>query len=83
MVQTKSIEIDLSHISEKLILFIDAKKNTDIENDENNQYNHEPQYQLKEGRYYDYSFSHSDFRLICRDQTNIVQARKRKSQEFV
>lgn len=77
MLQTKNIEIDLSHISEKLILFIDAKNIGDIENDEDNQYSHEPQIQLKEGRYYDYEFSDKSYRLTCSDQENIIQKRAR------
>lgn len=77
MLQTKNIEINLSHISEKLILFIDAKNSGDIENDEDNQYSHEPQFQLKEGRYYDYEFSDKSYRLTCSDQKNIVQKRAR------
>lgn len=75
MLQTDSIKIDLSHISENLILFIDAKSIGDIEEDEDNQYTHEPQYQLKEGRFYDYEFSCKDYRLTCSDQ-NIVQKEK-------
>ena len=78
MLQTKNIEIDLSHISEKLILFIDAKNIGDIENDEDNKYSHEPQFQLKEGRYYDYEFSDESYRLTCSDQENIIQKRARK-----
>ena len=77
MLQTKNIEIDLSHISEKLILFIDAKNIADIENDKDNQYSHEPQFQIKEGRFYDYEFSDPNYRLTCSDQKNIIQKRAR------
>src|SRR5690606_5720976 len=41
-------------------------------------------YQLKEGCFYDFEFSHKDeklsknYRLFCRDQSNIVKSRKRK-----
>lgn len=77
MQQKKNIEIDLAHIEKNLILYIDAKKETDIEIDENNQYTHEPQYQLKEGCFYDYEFSNKNYRLTCNDQENIVQKRAR------
>lgn len=77
MQKVKNIEIDLAHIEKNLILYIDAKKETDIEIDENNQYTNEPQFQLKEGRFYDYEFSNKDYRLTCNDQENIVQKRAR------
>ncbi|MGS0528448.1 DUF2357 domain-containing protein [Zobellia nedashkovskayae] len=77
MQKVKNIKIDLTHIKKNLILYIDAKKETDIEVDENNQYTHEPQYQLKEGCYYDYEFSNKDYRLTCNNQENIVQKRAR------
>ncbi len=77
MKNQKNIEIDLAYIEKNLILYIDAKKETDIEVDENNQYTHEPQYQLKEGHFYDYEFSNKDYRLTCNDQENIVQKRAR------
>jgi predicted component of viral defense system (DUF524 family) len=77
MLQTNSIEIDLSYISDGLILFIDTKHHGDIEVNEDNQYSHEPRYQLKEGRYYDYEFSDTNYRLTCSDQKNIVQKRNR------
>ncbi|MCG8234983.1 DUF2357 domain-containing protein [Tenacibaculum finnmarkense] len=77
MLQTKKIKINLPHISEKLTLFIDAKKETDIEVDENDQYTNEPQFQLKEGCFYDYDFSDESYRLSCSDQKNIIQKRTR------
>ena len=77
MEQTQSIKLDLSHIEDKLILFIDANKLGDIEIDIDNQYTNEPQYQLKEGCFYDYEFSKKDYRLTCSDQKNIIQKRKR------
>lgn len=79
MLQTDSIQIDLSHISENLKLFIDAKSVGDIEEDEDNKYTNEPQYQLKEGRFYDYEFSDESYRLTCSDQRNIVQKRRRNA----
>lgn len=82
MEKTQSIEINLSHIDEGLALFIDAQKKGDIEIDVNNLYEHEPKYQIKEGCFYDYEFSHTTkadkYRLLCSDQNNIVQNRKRK-----
>lgn len=83
MQKVKNIEIDLAHIEKNLILYIDAKKETDIEIDENNQYTNEPQYQLKEGCFYEYSFSKEEYRLICRDYKSIVQPRTRKKQEHI
>ena len=77
MQKVKNIEINLAHIAKNLILYIDAKKETDIEIDENNQYTNEPQFQLKEGCFYDYGFSNKDYRLTCNDQENIVQKRSR------
>ncbi len=77
MDQKQSIEINLSHIAENLYLYIDAKNNGDIEEDISNQYSNEAQYQLKEGHFYDYEFSDKNYRLVCRDQENIVQKRKR------
>ena len=77
MQKVKNIEIDLAHIEKNLILYIDAKKETDIEIDENNQYTNEPQYQIKEGCFYDYEFSNKDYRLTCNDQENIIQKRAR------
>ncbi len=77
MQKVKNIEIDLAHIEQNLILYIDAKKETDIEIDKNNQYTNEPQFQLKEGCFYDYEFSNKDYRLTCNDQENIVQKRAR------
>ena len=82
MEKVQSIEIDLSHVEDGLSLYIDAKTNGDIEVDANNYYEHEPTYQLKEGCFYDFEFSHKSnaekYRLICSDQPNIVQNRKRK-----
>lgn len=82
MERVQSIEIDLSYIEEGLFLFVDAKKKGDIEVDTSNIYEHEPTYQLKEGCFYDFEFSHETnvekYRLLCSDQTNIVQNRKRK-----
>ncbi|SEA01079.1 DUF2357 domain-containing protein [Bizionia paragorgiae] len=84
MEKVQSIEIDLSHIDEGLQLFIDAQKKGDIEVDTNNSYEHEPTYQLKEGCFYDFEFSHKNenlsknYRLFCSDQNNIVKNRKRK-----
>lgn len=82
MEKVQSIEIDLSHIESGLYLFIDAKKMGDIEVDTANIYEHEPIYQLKEGCFYDFEFSNikkpENYRLICIDQNNIVQIRKRK-----
>ena len=80
MEQKTYIEIDLSHIEDNLILYLDAKTNNDIEFDNENQYSHEPQCKIKEGHFYDYEFIGGDFknyRLSCRDQKNIVQKRKR------
>lgn len=81
MEQKQSIEIDLSHIEDKLVLFIDAKNSADIEIDKDNKYSNEPQFQLKEGRFYDYEFSDKNYRLTCSDQENIVQKRKRNEHE--
>ena len=84
MEKVQSIEIDLSHIDEGLHLFIDAKQVGDIEVDSENLYEHEAKYQLKEGNFYDFEFSHKNeklaknYRLSCSDQTNIVTNRKRK-----
>lgn len=83
MQKVKNIEIDLGHIEYGLFLYIDAKKDTDIEIDKNNQYTHEPEYQLKEGCFYEYSFSKEEYRLICRDNKSIVQPRTRKKQEHI
>ncbi len=81
MEQKQSIEIDLSHIADKLVLFVDAKNSDDIEIDIENKYSNEPQFQLKEGRFYDYEFSDKNYRLTCSDQKNIVQKRKRNEHE--
>lgn len=82
MEKAQSIKIDLSHIEEGLLLYIDAKRIGDIEIDVNNLYEQEPKYQIKEGRFYDFEFSHSSsaekYRLICSDQNNIIQNRQRK-----
>lgn len=77
MRKEQNIEIDLSHIEDELKLFIDAKELGDIEIDLENQYSNEAQYQLKEGKYYDYEFSNKNFRLTCSYQKNIVQERQR------
>ncbi|MFA7447669.1 MAG: DUF2357 domain-containing protein [Weeksellaceae bacterium] len=84
MEKVQSIEIDLSHIEEGLYLFIDASKKGDIEVDANNLYEYEPTYQIKEGQFYDFEFSHTNddnakkYRLLCLDQSNIIKNRKRK-----
>jgi len=84
MEKVQSIEIDLSYIEDGLYLCIDAQKNDDIEVDTMNFYEHEPTYQLKEGCFYDFEFSHKKeniaehYRLFCSDQSNIVKNRKRK-----
>ncbi|MCL7754936.1 DUF2357 domain-containing protein [Polaribacter sp. Z022] len=82
MEKVQSIKIDLAHIENGLNLYIDTKQKGDIEIDTINFYEHEPSYQLKEGCYYDFEFSDNinpaKYRLICSDQTNIVQSRKRK-----
>jgi hypothetical protein len=82
MEKVQSIEIDLSYIEDGLSLYIDAQKKGDIEVDTTNFYEHEPTYQLKEGCFYDFEFSHKTkaehFRLFCSDQSNIVKNRKRK-----
>ncbi|WP_084399406.1 DUF2357 domain-containing protein [Pseudotamlana agarivorans] len=67
-----------------MYLCVDAQKKGDIEVDTTNFYKHEPIYQLKEGCFYDFEFSHKNeniakhFRLFCSDQSNIVKNRKRK-----
>jgi len=81
MEQKQGIEIDLSHIADKLVLFVDAKNSDDIEIDVENKYSNEAQYQIKEGRFYDYEFSDKNYRLTCSDQQNIVQKRKRNEHE--
>lgn len=84
MEKKQSIEIDLSYIEDGLYLCIDAQKKGDIEVDTTNFYEHEPNYQLKEGCFYDFEFSHKkeniakNYRLLCSDQSNIVKNRKRK-----
>lgn len=84
MEKKQSIKIDLSYIEDGLSLFIDAQKKGDIEEDTTNFYEHEPTYQLKEGCFYDFEFSHNqenqekNYRLFCSDQSNIVKNRKRK-----
>lgn len=84
MEKVQSIEIDLSYIDDGLYLYVDAQKKGDIEVDTNNYYEHEPIYQLKEGCFYDFEFSHEkeklskNYRLFCSDQSNIVKNRKRK-----
>ncbi len=84
MEKVQSIEIDLSHIEDGLYLCIDAQKKGDIEVDTKNYYEHESTYQLKEGCFYDFEFSHNNenvskkYRLLCSDQSNIVKNRKRK-----
>lgn len=82
MEKKQSIKIDLTHIEDGLHLYIDTKHKGDIEVDTTNFYEHEATYQLKEGCYYDFEFSDNtnpeNYRLICSDQTNIVQSRKRK-----
>jgi predicted component of viral defense system (DUF524 family) len=77
MDKKNSLEIDLSHVKDKLVLYIDSN-NDDIEEDINNQYDHEAKYKIKEGCFYDYNFSKKKYRLRCPDQTNIVQQRKRQ-----
>lgn len=83
MKYSNNIEIDLSKIAENLVLYIDTKRDTDIFIDHEEIYVNEPKYQLKEGRFYDYSFSKEDFRLVCRDHDNIVKSRSRKGQEHI
>ncbi|WP_165732855.1 DUF2357 domain-containing protein [Polaribacter sp. 20A6] len=84
MEKKQSIEIDLSFIEDGLHLCIDAQKKGDIEVDTTNLYTNEPAYQLKEGSFYDFEFSHKNetqaknYRLFCSDQSNIVKNRKRK-----
>ncbi|QCE41562.1 DUF2357 domain-containing protein [Psychroserpens sp. NJDZ02] len=84
MEKEQSIEIDLSFIEDGLHLCIDAQKKGDIEVDTTNLYTNEPAYQLKEGSFYDFEFSHKNetqaknYRLFCSDQSNIVKNRKRK-----
>ncbi|MHA7942193.1 DUF2357 domain-containing protein [Formosa sp. 3Alg 14/1] len=84
MEKKQSIEIDLSYIEDGLYLCIDAQKKGDIEVDTTNFYEHEPIYQLKEGCFYDFEFSHEKeniakhYCLFCSDQSNIVKNRKRK-----
>lgn len=82
MEKKQSIEIDLSYIEDGLSLFIDTQYKGDIEEDTTNFYRNEPTYQLKEGCFYDFEFSHKtkaeNFSLYCSDQSNIVKNRKRK-----
>jgi predicted component of viral defense system (DUF524 family) len=84
MEKEQSIEINLSYIEDGLYLCIDAQQKGDIEIDTTNFYEHEPTYQLKEGCFYDFEFSHKEeniskkYRLLCSDQSNIVKSRKRK-----
>ena len=84
MLKKQSIEIDLSHINDNLKLFIDAGKEDSLEEDFNNDYQTEARYQLREGHFYEYTFSggeYRNFRLTCSNNKNIVKPRKRKGQE--
>ena len=77
MEKKQSIEIELFDIEEGLILYIDAERENDIDINTQYKYNHEAKYQLKEGSFYDYTFSKSEYRLACSNQSNIITKRKR------
>ena len=77
MEKKQSIEIELFDIEEGLILYIDAERENDIEINTQYKYNHEAKYQLKEGSFYDYTFSKNEYRLTCSNQSNIITKRTR------
>lgn len=70
------IEIDLSEIEDGLKLFIDSEKTDALFLNEATN-NYEAKYQIKEGCFYDYTFSKNGYRLKCFTQNNIVSQRKR------
>ncbi len=76
MQKESSISLDLTETQLGLTLFIDAdKEHTLFVNDDIG--NHEAKFQLREGHYYDYTFSDPNFRLACSNQNNIISTRKR------
>ncbi|MCT4665116.1 MAG: DUF2357 domain-containing protein [Flavobacteriales bacterium] len=83
MVEDKYIAYNLSCIQEDLFLNIDAKKESDIFIDKDRFYENEPQNQIKEGCFYDYSFTDPNFRLVCRNHKSIVKSRTRKGQQHI
>ena len=77
MERKNSLEIDLSHIENELVLFIDSENN-DIEENINGKYDYEARFQIKEGCFYDYEFSIKNYRLKCSEQLNVIRERKRQ-----
>ncbi|MFT7030220.1 MAG: putative component of viral defense system (DUF524 family) [Marinoscillum sp.] len=74
---SESIEIKLDHIEEGLTLCIDSRRpQTLCDEGENAADQNEARYQLVEGCYYEYQFSHVDYRLGDVGE-NIVQQHKR------
>jgi predicted component of viral defense system (DUF524 family) len=71
----EDVLIDLSHISEGLLLFINAKKNKTLFDVTDAVDNNEARYQLVEGCYYDFEFSSDDFYF---EKDQIVQPHSRK-----
>ena len=61
MLQFNSIKISLSDIASDLYLIIDSKKENSLFDCENAAQNGEARYQLKEGHFYDYEFSDSNY----------------------
>jgi len=61
MADLNSIQIDLGHIDEGLLLYINAQKSNTLFEIRDAQENGEAQYQLIEGCFYDYEFSDNNF----------------------
>jgi predicted component of viral defense system (DUF524 family) len=63
----QELEIDLSHLSEGLVLYIIARKDNSLFFDANANKYCESSYQLLEGHFYEYEFSDSNY-YFCKNQ---------------
>ncbi len=72
------MQIDLGHIKEELLLFIDARRENTLFDVADSQAHLEARYQIVEGQTYDYSFNNAEVRLLD-DSSQIVQPHARYS----
>lgn len=71
-------EIELSDISDNLVLFISQDKENTLFVNENPNI-HEAKYQIKEGCSYDFSFSKEGYSLRCPNHQSIVRPHKKQT----
>ncbi len=70
-----TIKMDLNHISQGLVLTIDAKQNNTLFDAKEAEQEGEARYQLIEGCFYDYEFSDTNYAF---NKTDYIQAHSRK-----